>query len=168
MEEIWKDIKGYEGIYQISDYGKIINVNTGKLKKCRQNVKSGYCIVELSNKGKTKTFYIHRLVAEAFLDNPDNLPCVNHKDFNRTNNYVDNLEYCTQKYNVNYTWVNGRMPSPPSQEPYMVKRNDGIVFNSLKEAGLKMGINPSIICNHLKGRQKTVKGYTFEYYKEVL
>ena len=167
MGEIWKDIKRYEGIYEISNYGRILNTKTGKIKKHRKS-KNGYHLISLSDNGIVKAFYVHRLVAESFLDNPDNLPCVNHKDFDKTNNYADNLEYCTQKYNVNYTWNNGRMPAPPPQEPYRVKRSDGVVFSSLKEAGIKMGINSCIICNHLKGRQKTVKGYTFEYYKEVL
>lgn len=109
MKEIWKDIKGFEGLYQVS--------NLGNVKSFRQSSKygkpkefllkpsvanTGYCQITLYGNGSRKKFLIHRLVAEAFLENPDNLPNVNHKDENRTNNHVENLEWCTTAYNNRY------------------------------------------------------------------
>lgn len=104
MEEIWKDIKGYEGLYQISNFGRVKSLNyrnTGKeqLLKPALNTTGYFCVMLCK---PLKRFLIHRLVAKAFIPNPDNLPCVNHKDENPTNNHVDNLEWCTQLYNVNY------------------------------------------------------------------
>lgn len=104
MEEIFKDIKGYEGKYQVSNYGNVKSLNyhrTGKekLMKPVQNTK-GYFWVMLCK--PLKKFFIHRLVANAFIPNPDNLPCVNHKDEDKTNNHVNNLEFCTHKYNNEY------------------------------------------------------------------
>ena len=163
MNEMWKDIKGYEGIYQVSNLGRVKNILRNRIKTLTKNNYNGYYHVRLGYKDKVKNFYIHRLVAEAFIDNPNQYNIVNHKDFNKANNTFENLEWCNQKYNVNYTWISGRMPAPPPQVPYKVKRSDGIIFNSIKEAGASMGINSCIICNQLKGRQKTIKGYTFEY-----
>lgn len=109
MKEIWKDIKGFEGLYQVS--------NLGNVKSFRQSSKygkpkefllkpsvanTGYCQITLYGNGSRKKLLVHRLVAEAFLENPDNLPNVNHKDENRTNNCVSNLEWCTTAYNNRY------------------------------------------------------------------
>ena len=102
--EIWKDIKGYEGKYQISNYGNVKSLNyhrTGNEKLMKPTLQNnGYFWVMLCK--PNKRFLIHRLVADAFIQNPDNLPCVNHKDENKHNNHVDNLEWCTQLYNINY------------------------------------------------------------------
>ena len=104
--EIWKDIKGYEGLYQVSNKGRVKSLNyrrTGKEKILSSSPNSyGYLIVGLCKNGKQKPFYIHRLVAEAFLTNPNNLLEVNHKDENKENNHVENLEWCDRKYNNNY------------------------------------------------------------------
>lgn len=106
MEEIWKDIKGYEGLYQVSNLGNIKSNNLYAHKKPKRiatyNHNAGYICTHLSKGGKTKTFLVHRLVAEAFLDNPKNLDFVNHKDENKKNNNVDNLEWCTKSYNSTY------------------------------------------------------------------
>lgn len=99
-KEIWKDIPKYEGIYEISNYGRIKNKKTGKLKSQRNTFK-GYLQVGLSNKGD-KTFRVHRLVAEAFIPNPNNLPQVNHKDGNKKNNRVDNLEWISNYDNMQH------------------------------------------------------------------
>lgn len=117
MKEIWKDIKGYEGLYQISNCG-----NVRSLKKwCGNRYKEkwvndvkqltptdngrGYLIISLAKNRKRKNFYIHRLVAQAFIPNPENKPQVNHKDYNKYNNKFENLEYCTQKENVAYSII---------------------------------------------------------------
>lgn len=117
MYEIWKDVVGYENIYQISSFGN--------LKRCERKVRvahrgydgfrvikekflttrinnSGYIAVKLCKNAKYQEMLIHRLVAQAFIPNPDNFPCVNHKDQDKTNNHADNLEWCTYKYNDNY------------------------------------------------------------------
>jgi hypothetical protein len=174
MKEIWKDIENYEGYYQVSNLGRvrsldrIISYNTkryfktGRILSVNKNKNNYYCVY-LSVKGIKKMKYVHRLVAETFIKKPSGYDNVNHKDFDTYNNNVYNLEWCTQKYNVNYSFDNGRMPLPPFQEPKAIIRNDGKIFSSLLEAGEDLKINSSIICNQLKGRQKTAKGYTFKY-----
>lgn len=114
LKEVWKDIKGYEGIYQVSNLGKvrsldrIVTYSNGAKHKHLGSIINGYIShkgyrrVELSKNGKTIKFSVHRLVAKTFLPNPKNLPQVNHKDEDKTNNRVDNLEWCTCKYNNNY------------------------------------------------------------------
>lgn len=103
--EIWKDIQGYDGLYQVSNIGRVKSLNysrTGKekiLKPCKAN---GYLQVYLYKEGKSKMYKIHRLVAMAFIPNPDNLPCVNHIDEDKSNNCEDNLEWCTVAYNNTY------------------------------------------------------------------
>lgn len=112
MEE-WKNIKGYEGLYQVSNEGRVkglarevefrggVRHQPERLLKPARN-SWGYLFVCLCKNGKQKMYSVHRLVASAFIDNPDNLPQVNHKDECKTNNCVENLEYCTAEYNCNY------------------------------------------------------------------
>ena len=114
MEEIWKDVKGFEGFYQVSNLGRVRqldrisvseNRSTQKIKgtiKKAEVGKNGYNMVMFYKDSKYKCAYVHRLVAQAFIPNPDNLPQVNHKDEIRTNNCVDNLEWGDSKYNNNY------------------------------------------------------------------
>lgn len=111
MDEIWKDISGYEGLYQVSNLGNIKSFNYGghgKIKLLKLENFKGYKRVVLSKNGKTKRYFVHRLVAMTFIPNPDDLPIVNHKDENKTNNNVNNLEWCTHEYNVNYGTRNER------------------------------------------------------------
>lgn len=108
MKEIWKQVNGYGGKYYVSNKGNVKTLDyhqTGKehMMKPRKD-KGGYLTVSLSYLGNTNTVKIHRLVALAFLDNPNGFPFVNHKDEVKTNNIVDNLEWCTAKYNVNYSF----------------------------------------------------------------
>ena len=104
--EIWRDVVGFEGLYKVSNLGNVKSLNynrTGKEKLMKpQTDGHGYLQVMLYKDGKYKIKKIHRLVAEAFIPNPDNLPCVNHKDENKTNNKEFNLEFCTYEYNNNY------------------------------------------------------------------
>ena len=111
-EEIWRPIVGYEGLYEVSSYGRVrsldryvkgksYRLHKGKVLSPGKNSR-GYLSIVLSYNGKHKVITVHRLVAEAFLPNPDNLPEINHKDEDKTNNRVDNLEFCDHKYNVNY------------------------------------------------------------------
>jgi ribosome-binding protein aMBF1 (putative translation factor) len=102
--ETWKDIVGYDGCYQVSNTGSVksfYNNRDGKILKLSTN-KQGYNTVSLHKENKTKSFSVHRLVATCFISNDNNYPAVNHKDENKTNNNVDNLEWCSYKYNNNY------------------------------------------------------------------
>ena len=115
MQEIWKDIKGYEGFYQVSNLGNVKSTGFYKCihnvlyyKKCNKLLSPndngyGYNVISLMKKGKRKSCYIHRLVAEAFIPNPNNEKEVNHKDENKKNNVVDNLEWCNRSYNYHYS-----------------------------------------------------------------
>lgn len=113
MQEIWKDIEGYEGLYQVSNYGRIKSLDYRHkgipkiMVSGKQN--NGYMNVGLWKDRQKTTYYIHRLVAKAFLPNPDGLPEVNHIDECLSNNMVTNLEWCTSEYNANYGTRNERM-----------------------------------------------------------
>lgn len=110
MDEIWKDIRGYEGLYQVSNLGRVKGLARVSLDKrylpdriLEGSVYStGYIVVKLRVNGFAKRFSIHRLVAEHFIPNHENLPVINHKDENKLNNRIDNLEWCTHKYNATY------------------------------------------------------------------
>lgn len=106
MEESWKDIEGYEGLYQVSNLGNVKSLKNNKTKKEKIlkpfKTRKGYLQVILCKNKTIKRFSVHRLVANAFIENPNNYPCVNHKDECGTNNVVENLEWCTYKYNTNY------------------------------------------------------------------
>ena len=110
MTELWKDIKGFEGFYQVSNLGRVKGLprktEDGRLLPERYLYGSvystGYVVVKLRCNKKPKRYSMHRLVAEHFIPNPESLPIINHKDENKLNNCVDNLEWCTQKYNTNY------------------------------------------------------------------
>ena len=105
MNEIWKDIPGYEGKYEVSNLGNVRSLNynrSGEPKLLKQGNVNGYKVVILYKDGKKKTCNVHRLVAMTFIPNPDNLPIVNHKDEDKSNNNVNNLEWCTYKYNNTY------------------------------------------------------------------
>ena len=109
MDEIWLNIMGYEGQYQVSNTGYIRSIKRNRILK-PTNI-NGYLQISLSNQGKIKKCLIHRLVAEAFLPNPNNLSQVHHKDENTFNNNVNNLEWCNVTYNNNYGTRNARISS---------------------------------------------------------
>lgn len=104
MKEVWKAIKGFDGLYEVSNLGRVRSKNpyrnqTGEPRILKQfTANHGYLIVHI----RRKTYLVHRLVAEAFVDNPNNYPMVNHKDENKHNNIPENLEWCTKSYNVTY------------------------------------------------------------------
>ena len=101
MIEDWKDIPGYEGLYVVSNNGRVMNVRSGRILK-EHITKFGYKRIGIYKNGVCRMHFVHRLVAEAFIPNPDNLPQVNHKNEDKINNNVDNLEWCDSKYNMNY------------------------------------------------------------------
>lgn len=143
MKEEWKDIKGYEGLYRVSNLGKVESVerevNQGKYGKTRvaggtqmtpTSNGHGYLIVGLSKKQHRKNHYVHRLVAEHFVENSFGLPCVNHKDYDISNNCADNLEWCTQEQNIRYSAHRMRKShkqwkQPSSGEKYIYPRYRG-------------------------------------------
>lgn len=122
--EIWKDIKGFEGLYQVSNFGnvrsverKVANKNGAMklykskvIKPCTNQANCGHLHLGLHKNGRTKTCYVHRLVAQHFVPNPKNLNVVNHKDYDTTNNKAENLEWCTQQENARYS--SERMKKP--------------------------------------------------------
>lgn len=145
--EVWKDITGYEGLYMISDKGNVHSVERrdargqkrgGRILKPSYD-KDGYLQVVLCKNGKVKTKKIHRLVTETFIPNPNGFPEVNHIDEVKTNNYVENLEWCTRKYNVNFGTAIERATKTQSKKVKAINIKTGEVhtFSSINEAGRK-------------------------------
>lgn len=177
MEEIWKDIKGYEGKYQISSHGNVKSLNynrTGKEHLLIQSIdKHSYHSIHLCLYGKYKCFFIHRLVSEAFIPNPDNLPCVNHKDENKHNNHVDNLEWCTHKYNNEYGTRLKRVSESLLNNPYTSNKVyqytlDGKFVKEWKSTRecARNGFNQGAVFSCCIGERKTHKGYIWSYKKK--
>lgn len=129
--EIWKDIKDYEGLYQVSNYGNVRSLLFDKIRRLKGNkANDGYLTVTLCRQGEAKTYYVHRLVASAFCEKLHNRTCVNHKDYNRQNNHYANLEWCTVQENVAYSAARMRHPktrSKPSNtgEKYIHRTKNG-------------------------------------------
>lgn len=177
MKEVWKDIVGYEGYYQISNYGKVksceryVNKSNGGKKYVGERIMKlfhcpgGYPEVLLTKNSKAKPKLIHRLVAEAFIDNPNNYPEVNHKDEDKDNNCVENLEWCTSKYNANYGTRNEKM-SMAFRKPIIQKDIHGNVikrWDSIKQMHDESGMDMSSVISVCKGRKETHRGYKWEY-----
>lgn len=192
--EIWKDIEGYEGLYQVSNIGRVKRVRSGRIRT-QKIVKNGYCQVNLSKNNQVNFYLVHRLVANAFIPNPNKLPQVNHKDENKTNNYVENLEWCTQSYNnlwgtgterQNYSrhkndpqglsWKralktrdkNNNVNSSKRVCQYSLVGNLIAIFNSISETSRKLGISVADISNCCNGKRKTAKGYKFVYERDYI
>lgn len=170
MDEIWKDIKDYEGLYEVSNWGRVKSLprnGTVKyariLKPCTD--RCGYLFVGLYKNNKQKNFFIHQLVAQAFLDNPNNLPQVNHKDENKQNNNAENLEFCDCKYNVNYGTAIARRSKKISKPvlQYDLEGNFIKEWKSAKQAEREGGFNHENITTCCKGRQKTHKDFIWRY-----
>ena len=170
--EIWKDIIGYESFYQVSNLGRVKSLNynhTGKeeiLKEGWVHYKNGgYRSVNLCKNGKRKTHLVHRLVAEAFIPNPDNLPCINHKDENPSNNCVNNLEWCTQEYNINYGSRNKKVSKKLSKPLLQLTKDLQLIklWESASEVEKNTGFLNQNITACCKGRIKTAYGYVWKY-----
>lgn len=172
MNEIWKEIKGYEGLYEVSNTGKVRSVSHkiqsygGRYFMTRPLIRktrivAGYVQVDLCKEGKKHEYKVHRLVAEAFIPHPSQLRFVNHKDENKINNNADNLEWCDAKYNTNYGTARSRRKEKLSV-PVMQLTLDGIPVKkwvSQQEAARVLGIQQSSISKCVKGSYKSAHGY---------
>jgi hypothetical protein len=163
LEEDWKPIPGYEKDYEVSSNGRIRNVNTGHILRPSDN-RTGYLCVTLVIGGKKHYEYVHRLVARAFVPNPDNLPQINHKDENSYNNSIDNLEWCTPKYNSNYGTASLRKVHG-ERSVYCMTINGFVLhhFKSAADAGRKTGIGDNKISECCRGEAKTAGGVIWRY-----
>jgi hypothetical protein len=166
--EIWKNIEGYEGLYQVSNLGRVRSLNyknTGRKKILSAGkTKGGYLHVVLCKNGKLSCKYIHRLVAEAFIPNPNNLPEINHKSEDKTLNTVKSLEWCDRVYNINYG-SGIKRGAQNRQKPIKQMTLDGIlitIWPSAREAK-KNGYSYNSIVNCCLGRQQTHQGYKWKY-----
>lgn len=162
MEEIWKDIPGYEGLYKVSSFGNVFSLRCNRCLK-QHPVNGGYLLVPLSS-DKRKLWLVHRLVAIAFIPNPDNLPEVNHKDENTTNNCVKNLEWCTRKYNAHYGTALQRMAATNSKPVEQLKAGKVVKkYESIKAAGEECGFDRGNISKCCTGKSRTYKGYEWRF-----
>lgn len=181
MNVFWKKVKGYEGLYEVSNAGHVRSVdryvkcNHGVAKRSGKTLKEterrkGYLCVNLSKNGKSRSVEIQRIVATAFLPNPEGLPCVNHKDENKKNNSAENLEWCTYAYNNNYgnrkakcreKTTNGKM----SKKIFQYSRDGELLneFPSLAEAHRRYGFDASKISLCARNKRKSAYGYIWSY-----
>ena len=141
--EKWRDIPGYEGFYQVSDLGNIRSIRFNKIRNMKSWDSHGYRAVELCMNNNRYTVGIHRLVALTFIPNPENKPEVNHKDRNKSNNNVENLEWVTQSENVAHAYRHGVEPRPTHQDQPFQKEILDIIENkkyfSIREASRQTG-----------------------------
>lgn len=188
--EIWKPIKGYEGLYEVSNFGRVRSVDRtityangsvhfykGVIRKLFEDV-DGYPVVVLTKHNQLKTFKVHKIEMDAFVPNTDNLPCVNHKDENKKNNFIwvnedgsvdlskSNLEYCTYSYNTNYgTCIErARMKHRNNEtvsKPILMLTKNRVplkLFPSESQASRETGISRAIINNYINGKTKALPG----------
>lgn len=170
--ELWKDIEGYEGFYKISNYGNVYGIKHKKLLKPSQSDKGKgwyYQVSLYKPKQKPKTVLIHRLVGQAFIDNPNNYATINHKDGNKENSHVDNLEWCTPSQNTQHMYDLLGFKAPISKQ---VKQIDKVtnkvirVFDSCADAVKTLNKNyasKSNINACARGERKTAFGYKWEF-----
>lgn len=161
--EIWKAIEGFNGVYEVSNLGQVRNIKRQKIMKMSPRP-NGYLRISLYN-GKGYNYYsIHRLVAITFLPNPDNLPQVNHKDSNKINNCVDNLEWCTASHNMNHVYENERNKLQKKVNQIDIDTEKVIkTFRSATFAGTLLNINPGLIWFCCNNRLDQAGGYKWTY-----
>lgn len=186
MKEIWKPVKNYEGLYEVSNMGRVKSLNynkTGKERILKLNKdKDGYLLVNLHKNTKMKSCKVHRLVATAFVENPEGYTEVNHINENKLDNRANNLEYCSRSYNNNYGTRNQRageklkgrkfseetikkMAESKKKPVYSIDKESGLItyWESAKEAGRVLGIDPSSITRCCKGKVKSAGGFYWQY-----
>lgn len=153
--EIWKDIEGYEDLYEVSDEGRVRNKKTGRILKAGKDT-GGYLYINLCKDGEPKPKSIHRLVAQSFIPNPLNLSEVNHIDEDKTNNNVDNLEWISHQDNIDYS-------KSKAVNQYFPNGKLFATYKSINEASRQTGINQGSICLCCKGKLKTSGGFIWKY-----
>ncbi len=173
MKEVWKDVVGYEGLYQISNTGKLKRVERGKENILQgKKDKDGYICVILSRNQNKKFYRLHRLIAEAFIPNPLNKPEVNHKDRNKQNNVVDlddlqgettNLEWVTPAENVKHCFLTGKNIYKRQVLQYTKDMRYVSCWGSIREASQRLKISENNISSCCSGRLKTAGGYIWKY-----
>lgn len=169
--EQWRNVVGYNGKYLVSNEGRVKNAKTGRVLK-ELITHTGYVKVHLFRVNDEKNIFLHRIVAEAFLPNPQRKPQVNHIDGNKLNNNVENLEWCTNKENVRHSWENGLREGNIQWYNSKKKRvvaisidgADVIRFNSIAEA--KKHFNTNHVSDVLNGHREQTKGYRFVFDEE--
>lgn len=174
--EFWKDVSGYEGLYQVSNKGQIksicshVRLQNGELMLKKPHIlkpqsRNGYKCVNLFKDGKSRTLNIHRLVAEAFVPNPQNYPVVNHKDEDKANNIVGNLEWCSHAYNLNYKSAQRRRAISQGKAVCQFDKNGVLIarYPTLSDACRSTGINFRNISLCCKNKRKTAGGYYWVY-----
>ena len=169
MNEIWKDIIGFEGHYQVSNKGKVRSIKNNKIKELKpykEIKRCGYLSVYLRLPGQKFTKKVHRLVAEAFIPNPNGFPEVNHIDENKENNCVENLEWCTGEYNLCYGTRLKRISESNKMKVAQYSLNGELleIFNSQGEAAEKTNSTQGGISDCIRGRIKTHNGYIWKKY----
>jgi len=190
----WKPIKDFEGIYEVSNDGRVrsldkkVNVSNQYGAKAKRIIKGRelkqifngmYYVVGLSNNNKMKQYFVHRLVAETFIDNPNNYNCVNHIDCNKLNNNVNNLEWCSKEYNTSVAWKDGQINIPKGKNnkmygkygkdankskpiyQYDLQGNFIKKWDSQKDVERELGFRQNCISNCALGRSKSSYGYVW-------
>ena len=173
--EIWEDVRGYEGLYKVSTMGRVKSLNynhTGKERILRPvKTKKGYLRIGLHKNGKTTYYFIHRLVAEAFLkpnDDPEHKTQVNHiREFEKDFNHYGNLSWVTPKENINYGTCIQRRVEKQSKAVYQYTLNGQLVkkWSSANEIERQTRYSQGHICNCCNGKRKNVYGFKWSYEK---
>lgn len=169
--EVWKDIEGYEGLYQVSNKGRVKSLGNGKSNNSKERTlkltknKDGYLKISLFKNGKIKSYLVHRLVATTFIPNPDNLSEINHIDENKENNCANNLEWCNRIYNINYGTAMERSSRSRTKSVIGVNKVSGLIlsFKSAQEAEMQTGVNHCNIYKCCNGKLKSAGNYYWMY-----
>ena len=158
MEEEWRPVKGYEGLYEVSNMGRVKSFHRHQIIIRKQRVDhSGYMRVCLNKDGTCNTKLVHRLVAIAFIQNPNNYEIVNHKDGNKKNNAVDNLEWCTQSYNIKHAYHNRLMNRDKQKKTVILYKRYG-EYGSITEAADALGLTPGSLSKAIH-RNSSIHGF---------
>lgn len=178
LVEEWRPVRGYEGLYEVSDWGNVRSVDRIiKTKKGERHYKGkiiqffkkedDYLVCSLYYKGKVKRARVNRLVAEAFIPNPENKNVVDHINGERTNNRVENLRWCTQQENNNFELYREKKKNNPliSKSVYQYDSNNNLIniFPSTKEVERKLGIHSSTVSKWCLGKCNDKKGYKWSF-----
>lgn len=160
----WRDIPNYEGLYQVNRIGQIKSLKTGELRSLQWD-RNGYRNVRLYKDGKYYTEMVHRLVAEAFIPNPLNLPEINHINEVKHDNHVDNLEWCTREYNMNYGQVGENVSKALSKAILQFSSTGEFIkrWEGARIAARVLGVDSSSIIRAANGTRKTAYGCLWKY-----